>query len=236
MDIIKLTSRPRTGTGKSYTRKARVNGWIPANYYGHSRASKNIEINAKEFSIVIRGRKTTHLIDLGPNDEGAENLAVIKEIQREVIRTENIIHVDFQHIDKNEKVTVKIPLVMTGESIGVKEDGGILNHPFKTVTIECLPFDIPEKIVIDISALRIGDSIHVRDVSVPNVSIKESADEVLAIVSHPTREEEAKPAVEETATAEAASASTEAGKDGAKTGAKTGAAPAAKDAKPSKKS
>ncbi len=81
-----------------------------------------------------------------------------------------------------------MPLELTGIPVGVKDNHGILDYPVKSVSIECLPMDIPEKVIVDVSALNIGNSIHVRDVVIPNIVIKESADEVLATVTHPTRE------------------------------------------------
>ena len=188
MEIIKLTSRQRSGTGKSYTRKARVQGWVPAVYYGHNRDSVHIEINAREFATLVRQRKTTHLVDLGLGQSQDDSIAVIKDIQRHVLKNESFIHVDFQHVAMNEKVTVRVPLELTGIPVGVKDNHGILDYPVKSVSIECLPMDIPEKVTVDVSALNIGNSIHVRDVVIPNIVIKESADEVLATVTHPTRE------------------------------------------------
>lgn len=188
MEIIKLTSRQRSGTGKSYTRKARVQGWVPAVYYGHNRDSVHIEINAREFATLVRQRKTTHLVDLGLGQSQDDSIAVIKDIQRHVLKNESFIHVDFQHVAMNEKVTVRVPLELTGIPVGVKDNHGILDYPVKSVSIECLPMDIPEKVIVDVSALNIGNSIHVRDVVIPNIVIKESADEVLATVTHPTRE------------------------------------------------
>jgi large subunit ribosomal protein L25 len=91
----------------------------------------------------------------------------------------------------NEKVTIEVPVVTVGISVGVKENNGVLGVPVKKVTIECMPSDIPENITIDVSALDIGDSIHVRDVVVPNITIKEAPEEVLAVVTHATREEDA---------------------------------------------
>jgi large subunit ribosomal protein L25 len=240
LEIIKLTSRQRSGTGKSYTHKARVQGWVPAVYYGHNRSSLSIEVDAKEFATLVRKRKTTHLVDLGLGKSQDDSIAVIKDIQRHVLKSESFIHIDFQHVAMNEKVTVRVPLELAGIPIGVKDSHGILDHPVKAVHIECFPMDIPEKVVVDVSTLNIGNSIHVRDVVVPNITIKESPDEVLATVTHPTREE----GVEAAAAAEgevAAAAAPAAGKAAAPAAAakaaapaKTAAAPAAKAAAPAK--
>lgn len=196
MEILKLETREREGTGKSYTRKARAQGWIPAVYYGHDREPKKIEVNHKDFAAVVRGRKTTHLMDLGL---AADSIAVIREVQRHVLKDEIFFNIDFMHINMNEKVIVDVPLVFQGISAGVKDDNGILSHPHKSVKVECLPADIPESIVLDISKLRIGDSIHVRDVSVANIVFKQNPEEVLVSVTHPIREAAAAPVAEEVA-------------------------------------
>lgn len=200
MEIIKLQARERSGSGKSYTRKARAAGWIPAVYYGHDREPKSIEVPHRDFATVVRGKKTTHLFDLGL---GADTIAVIRQIQRQVLKDDVYLNLDFMHVNMKEKVVVDVPLEFSGVSIGVKDDNGVLGHPFKTVKVECLPADIPEKIAIDISALRIGDSIHVRDVSMPNLIFKHAPEDVLAVVTHPTREAVASPTEEETAAAAA---------------------------------
>jgi large subunit ribosomal protein L25 len=220
LEIIKLKARPRTGSGKSYTRKTRLDGWVPAIYYGEGREPVMIEIDKKEFHTIVRGKKLTHLIDLGLTGGKEASIAVVREVQRHVIKDDTFFHVDFQHVAMDKKVTVDCPIDLVGIPIGVKDSGGVLGHPIRKLKIECMPTEIPEKLTIDVSNLAIGDSIHVRDVVIPNVVIKASGDEVLAVVTHPTREEEvAKPEV----TAEEGAAATPA--EGAAAGA-GGAAPA----------
>jgi large subunit ribosomal protein L25 len=209
-------------------------------YYGHNRSSLSIEVDAKEFATLVRKRKTTHLVDLGLGKSQDDSIAVIKDIQRHVLKSESFIHIDFQHVAMNEKVTVRVPVELAGIPIGVKDSHGILDHPVKTVHIECFPMDIPEKVVVDVTALNIGNSIHVRDVVVPNITIKESPDEVLATVTHPTRDAAVEgAAVEgEAAATVAAPAAAAAGKAApaakAAAPAKAAAAPAAKAAAPAK--
>ncbi|HLV31105.1 MAG TPA: 50S ribosomal protein L25 [Chitinispirillaceae bacterium] len=187
MDIIKLKARQREGKGKSYTRKARAQGWVPAIYYGHNRQPLSIEVDNKEFATIVRNRKLTHVIDLGIGQNQDDSMAVIKEIQRNVIKDNIFYHIDFQHVNMNEKVTVEVPVIITGASIGVKM-GGILGNPVKSVMVECMPMDIPERVSIDVTDLDIGQSVHVRDINLPNVTLKEAPEEVLVVVTHPTRE------------------------------------------------
>lgn len=221
MEIVKLQARERSSVGKSYTRKARAQGWIPAVYYGQGEPRK-IEVPHREFAAVVRARQTTHLIDLGL---GAGSIAVIRETQRHVLKDDVFYHLDFFHVDMSKKVTTDVHLEFVGVPVGVKDDGGVLGHPLKAVKVECLPADIPEKLSVDVSALKIGDSIHVRDISVPNLTLKHAPDEVLAVVTHPTREAAAAPAEG----AEAAAAAPAAGAAKAPAGgAKAPAAGAAK--------
>ncbi len=235
MDIIKLTARQRTGSGKSYTRKARVAGWVPAIYYGHNMQPKNIEISGAEFTTLVRQKKTRHLFELqGLSEDSGEAVAIIKEIQRDIIDRKKFLHVDFQHVAMDEKVTVQVLIELVGlPPIGVKESAGVLQHSAKTIKIECLPANIPEKINVDVSKLDIGDSIHIRDITVENAIIKDSPDEVIAVVIMPTSEEvkapEAAAATAEGAAAPAAGAAAAAA-DGAKT-AEPAKAGDAKDAK-----
>jgi large subunit ribosomal protein L25 len=231
VNIIKLKSRPRSGSGKSYTRKTRLQGWVPAVYYGVGREPMTIEVDKKEFSAVVRGRKLTHLFDLGLSGGKDASIAVVREVQRHVIDDDLFLHVDFQHVAMDKKVTVDCPLELTGIPIGVKEAGGVLGRPVKKLKIECMPTEIPEKISIEVAHLEIGDSIHVRDVKIPNVMIKASPDEVLAVVTHPTREEEVAKPAEEALTAEGAAAVPAEGAAAAPGGTAPGA-PGAAPAKP----
>jgi large subunit ribosomal protein L25 len=236
VEIIRLNARPRSGTGKSYTRKIRDQGWVPAVYYGVGRKPENIEVNKKELAAVVRNKKLTHLFDLGLSGGKDASIAVVREVQRHVVNDDLFMNVDFQHVAMDKKVTVDCPLELTGIPIGVKEAGGVLGRLVKTLKIECMPTEIPEKISIEVSHLEIGDSIHVRDVKIPKVVIKASPDEVLAVVTHPTREEEVAKPAEEAVTEEVAipaeGATAAPGAAPAKPGAPVPVAPGAAPAKP----
>ncbi|MFP4416597.1 MAG: 50S ribosomal protein L25 [Fibrobacterota bacterium] len=182
--MVKLEARQRAGTGKSYTRKARASGWIPAVYYGHNEPVKHIEVSARDFGALVRAKQTTHLIDLGLED-GGKSVAIIKEIQKDVIRRGVYKHVDFQSVSMDEVITVDVPVEIVGTPVGVKDEDGLLEHPVRSVNVQCLPGNIPEKVSIDVSALHVGDSIHVKDVTFENFSITDAPEEVLAVVTHP---------------------------------------------------
>jgi large subunit ribosomal protein L25 len=188
LEIITLKTRTRSGSGKSYTRKARAQGWIPANYYGKTTQPVSIEVDHHEFTAVVRNRHLTHLFNLDIGEKGQEAIAVIKELQRHVLKNEFFYHIDFQHVDMNENVTVRCPIEITGTAVGVKDENGVLGNPIKSVTIECLPMDIPDKIKIDVTGLHVGNSIHVKDLSLEKVTIKDAPEEVIAVVTHASKE------------------------------------------------
>lgn len=221
MEIIKLKARTRTGSGKSYTRKARAQGWVPAIYYSKKITPVSIEVDHHEFESIVRNRHLTHLIDLSLGDKQGASIAVIKDVQRHVIKDNFYYHIDFQHVDMDEKVTVHCPVKIVGLAIGVKDENGVLGHPVKSIAVECLPMEIPEHIIVDVSALHVGDSIHIRDIVLPNITIKDSPDEVVAVVTHATRE-----VVETAAEGEAAEGAAEEGAAAAKPAAAKSDAPA----------
>jgi large subunit ribosomal protein L25 len=224
LEIVKLKTRTRTGSGKSYTRKARAQGWVPAIFYGRTTDPISIEVDGLEFSDLVRNKHLTHLVDLGIGKKQDDSIAVIKEVQKHVIRNDFYYHIDFQHVAMNEKVTVHCPLHLIGIAVGVKDENGVLGHPIKSIMVECLPMDIPDKIEVDVSELHVGNSIHVRDISVPNVTIKDSPDEVVAVVTHASRETaEAAPKAEGEATPESATQAAPAAGAGAATSAKPAA-------------
>ncbi len=219
MDIVKLNTRERTGKGKSYARKIRADGWIPATYYGHDRKPRSIEVDYRNMLSVVQNNKEMHIMDLDMKDED-ESRAIIKDMQTDVLRKEKILHVDFQHVSMKEKVTVSCPLHIEGTPIGVSRDGGLLQHTADSLSIECLPGNIPEHITVDVSHMEVGDSIHVRDIQQEGIEIKDSEDEVLAAVMMPKQEaaEEEEGVAEEAQSEEAAETEDETGENQSENG------------------
>ena len=185
MEVLELKARLRTGTGKSYTRKIRQQGWIPAVYYGHDKETKHIEVDSNEFLALVRAKQTTHLINLKLGGEDGDATSIIKEMQRHVLHENLYFHVDFQSVSMDEKITVDCPVILTGTAIGVTEEGGILNQSIRTISVECLPSDIPENVEFDVSDLHLGKSIHVKDLTVENAEIKNSPDDVIVTIVQP---------------------------------------------------
>ena len=133
----------------------------------------------------------THLISLSL--DGQEDLdCIIKDVQFDPV-TEKIVHIDLLGLKKGEKIQIEVPVQLIGTAVGIKE-GGILQHTLHKIEIECLPVDIPEHIEIDVTTLKLGDSIHIGDLKFNEFNILNSAEAIVASVTHPKAEKEAAPA------------------------------------------
>ncbi|HEY2954514.1 MAG TPA: 50S ribosomal protein L25 [Candidatus Eisenbacteria bacterium] len=199
MPVIPLAGARRDRLGKGGARKARAAGQIPAVLYGHKETPIPVAIQAREFEIALRKHEGGNpIVNLAL--DGGEYTALIRDVQYDPL-SHDILHLDFQHISLTETVEVKVGLHFTGLAVGVKDGGGILEHILRDVEVRCLPTAIPAAIEVDVSALNIGDSVHVRDLVVPGVTILTDAGTTIATVVPPTVMEE-KPA-EEVAVAEA---------------------------------
>jgi large subunit ribosomal protein L25 len=128
---------------------------------------------------------------------------MIQEIQRDPLQPE-IVHVDFHAVSATEKLTAEVPIETVGEPVGVKTGGGLLEHILRSIEVECLPGDLPERIEVDVSNLDIGDSVHVKDLKLPS-GVEALVDEDLTVLSV----SEARVEEEEVAAAEAAPAAPE---------------------------
>ncbi|HQF43892.1 MAG TPA: 50S ribosomal protein L25, partial [Ignavibacteriaceae bacterium] len=141
----------------------------------------------------------THLITLNVDKEN-EFECIIKDVQFDPV-TDRIVHVDFLGLQKDEKIQLEIPVQLVGSAIGIKE-GGVLQHILYKILIECLPSNIPAHIEIDITNLKLGQAIHVSDLSSEKYTILNSPESMIASVTHPRVEKEAAPVEEGTEPAE----------------------------------
>ena len=205
MPVIPLAGARRDRLGKGGARKSRAAGQIPAVLYGHGETPIPVAIGTRDFEVALhRHEGGNPIVSLAL--EGGEYTALIRAVQYDPV-THHILHLDFQHISLTETVEVKVALLFTGLAVGVKDGGGILEHIMREVEVRCLPTAIPPSISLDVSHLNIGDSVHVRDISIPNVVILTDAAATIATVVPPTVMEE-KPA-EEAVVAEAGGAEPE---------------------------
>src|SRR2546427_6856105 len=195
--IVSLAAIPRHLTGKGPARQARFLGKVPAVIYGHGRETQPLEVEAKALEKALHGiEPASTIIEL--TVDGKTSKTLIREIQRHPIRPD-IIHVDFYEIHAAEKVTLKVPVHLVGNPDGVRNAGGVLDQVTREVEIEVLPDNIPDRVELDVTALKIGDSLHVRDLAIANATILTLAELTIATVVPPRAEEEIAPAPEATA-------------------------------------
>ncbi len=217
-----LKASVRKETGKEAARRVRKNGRIPGVLYGHGFEPLPLDLDSKEFYSLLRKKGGAHgLVELKIEGKKSEkHTVVIKEVQRHPIR-DHILHVDFQKIKEEEKIHSEVSIRYIGEPVGVKM-GGILQHFLYDVKVECLPKDLPEYIEVDISKLKLHDSLKVSDLPViENVHYLNNPNEIIvSIIAKRIKvkgvlaeEEAAAEAVEEAAaeSAEEATAREEAG-------------------------
>src|SRR5881398_2377966 len=191
---VSLAASPRQASGKGAARQIRFRGKVPAVIYGHGRDTQALELEAKALEKALQGvEPASTIIELAVDGKTVKTL--IREIQRHPIRPD-IIHVDFYEIHAAEKVKLKIPVHLVGSPDGVRNAGGVLDQVTREVEIEVLPENIPDRVELDVTALKIGDSLHVRELTIPNAKILTEADLTIATVVPPLAEEVAAPSPE----------------------------------------
>jgi large subunit ribosomal protein L25 len=168
MKSVPLKAFPRTMLQRGEVKKLRASGRVPATIYGRQAKPQNLEVNSKEISDLINHSASENLlIDLSvESDARAKRLALVQEIQHHPV-SGKVLHIDFHEVAENEKVTVHVPLETTGEAAGVKTGGGTLEHILHKLKVRCLPKDLPEQIIVDVTALEIGKSIHLGEIKPP---------------------------------------------------------------------
>ena len=167
-------------------------GRLPAILYGGKEAPLPIDLPLRDFEIIASQKHS--VINLRLND--AEIIVLIKEVQHHPI-TNRLLHVDFYRIQRGKKLTVSVPIVLIGESPGVKL-GGVLEHMLWEIDVECLPTNVPEKIETDISSLNIGDVLHVRDLTIgEDGKIVTDPEKTVISIVPPTVIKEEEPLIEE---------------------------------------
>lgn len=167
---------------KNDIKRMRKEGRLPGILYGHKEKSRRIALDTKEFSKILEIlHKEAVTVNL--QIEKKEYLCVIKSIQHNPV-TDELLHIDFQHIHKGEKIKALVPIHTLGEAPGIKQ-GGMLDIHLHEVRVKCLPADIPSHIDVDISSLDLGDTIHLRDLKIPNVEFETTGDTAVVSVLVP---------------------------------------------------
>ena len=193
---VKLSAQLRPLAGRSAVKKIKAQGAVPAVIYGAKDKPQSLQVSSREIgNILAHAVGENILVDLEISDSGktTNRLALIQEVQHAPLGGA-VLHVDFHAVSQDEVLHAYIPIEAQGEAIGVRSYGGILDQSMRRIEVACLPKDLPEILRVDVSALNVGDSIHLKDIALPE-GVKALADGDLTVfhVSSPTVEE-AKPA------------------------------------------
>ncbi|MEI6514998.1 MAG: 50S ribosomal protein L25 [bacterium] len=230
---IKLTATKRETTGTTAAKALRKTGFTPANVYGE-KGARTIQVNSREFDTMIKHNPGENLIvDL--DVDGKTVKALLREVQHEAVYGA-VMHADFLEVSMTKKMRVTIVIELTGEPVGVSQQGGILEHLLRHIEVECLPTDIVDSFDVDVTGMALGKTMMVRDLVLDKkYTILTPGDVALATVVAP-REEKVEAAAEAVAAPEViGKKKEEAGAEGAAAPAKGGAAPAKDAAKKEEK-
>jgi large subunit ribosomal protein L25 len=179
-----LKAAPRARTGSGRLNQMRREGWLPSVIYGKGTDNINLKVDAKTFADLLAHSSSENiLVNLDIEGHGTR-LAFLQSIQHDPI-SGKALHADFRSIDEKTAITAHIPTHLNGESAGVKA-GGLIEQYVHAIEITCLPNDLPESIEVDISALQIGDSLHIGEITYPaGVKPTHAADVVVAHIGKP---------------------------------------------------
>ena len=198
MTTVALAAQSRTETGKGVARSLRRQALIPAVFYGPAVDPVPLILQSRDLEkLITTGAGENILIDLNIEDGKStqSHRAMIKDIQVDPVK-QNILHVDLYAISMDKKISVEVPITLTGTALGVSEEGGILQQVSRTLEISCLPDRIPEAFELEVTALAIGDSLHVSDLEIPEgVDVLAEDELTIASVVPPTKVEEIEPEV-----------------------------------------
>ncbi|MDB6147473.1 MAG: ctc [Spartobacteria bacterium] len=188
---VKLKAEPRSETGRSAVRKLKARGIVPAVIYGGKEKPQPLQVSARDVHTMLSHAAGENiLVELEIAGEKSNKSALIQEIQHAPLGG-NVLHIDFHAISMDEAIQAEVPLEPTGVSTGVKNFGGLLEQSLRSLAVECLPRDLPDRITVDVSAMNIGDTIHVRDIQLPQgVVAKVQPDLTAFSVVAPAVEEE----------------------------------------------
>ena len=184
-----LAATVRTITGTRAVQRLRREGLIPGVVYGKSTTPISVAVNRLELVKFLRARRGGEhaLVTLAVEQAGArrEHPVIIHDVHHDPV-VGGVTHIDFHAIVLTEQIRIKVPLVLTGEPIGVKQNAGVLERFLREIEVECLPTAIPAQVEHDVAPLKIGDTVHVRDLAVPaGARITSDPDAVVASVLVP---------------------------------------------------
>jgi large subunit ribosomal protein L25 len=199
---VTLEAEPRDERGSTRANRLRREGWLPGVVYDNTGRSQPVKMKQHQVEVLLKRHGRQNLIlDLAVAG-AAPRKVILRDLQRDYA-TDRITHADFMEISLTRKIRVEVEIRLVGEPVGVSQQGGVLEHLLRALTVECLPMDIVREVTLDVSAMSIGDSRFVRDIPLdPKLTVLTAPDIAVASVQMPHVEEEKAP--EEAAAAEGA--------------------------------
>ena len=180
MKSVLLNAFPRTLARGRKVKQLRATGRIPAVVYGRQTKPESLELVAKEMDDLIHHSVSENiLVDL--TVDKSKRLALVQEVQHHPL-SGKVLHVDFHEVSATEKVIIMVPLETTGEAVGVKTGGGVLEHVLFKIKVRALPKDLPEQIVVDVTSLEVGKSLHLGDLKAPE-GVEILGDKKVSVIS-----------------------------------------------------
>lgn len=163
MEQVEIKAWKRVAFGKGASGRLRREGFVPAVLYGPG-IDKNVclKLGIKDIEKILHSHAGTNVLITLDVEGGKPMTVILKSVEREPVR-DILDHLDFMHVLKDRKITVEVPVVITGKAEGIAS-GGILQQEARKLRVECLPHDIPNIIEVDVTALHIGQSLHVKDI------------------------------------------------------------------------
>ena len=184
-----LNVESRAQTGRSASRRLRKVNRVPAILYGKHTKPESLSIEGPEFIRLLKsvaGRAV--LIELARTDKSEKALSFLQEVQRDPI-TDKYVHVDFQEVKPDEKFEIRVAIRLTGESFGVKNQSGVLEFNTQQLRVRCLPKDLPEAIIIDVTELKVGETIKVGELkAIPGVEFMDTKGQPVVSCVEPVAE------------------------------------------------
>ena len=202
MENINLEASIRSEIGKSAAKHVRQNEMVPAVVYKDGEKGISVKVGRKELMKALHteaGVNAIITLGIADGEKVDTRTVIVKETQIDPL-TDMLLHADFHEISLKNKISVKVPITVKGESVGVTEGKGVFTQILWQIEIECLPTEIPEKIEVNVEVLKIGDVLHVKDLVLPEgITGLEEGDQVVASVHHPEAEESEEEPLEESA-------------------------------------
>jgi len=183
---VSIQATRRTATGRNAVKQVKAAGAVPAVLYGRGVEPQSLQVERRAIDHLLSHAVGENiLVNLEIADDAGSRLALINEVQHHPV-SRAVLHVDFQAVSTTETLVAELVIEPTGEAVGVKTGGGLLEQSLRSVQVECLPKDLPELIRVDVSALGLGQALHVKDLPViPGVTYLADGEVTVLLVSEP---------------------------------------------------